>query len=178
MQADLERALKNATPRTIQSTLFNFAHAYERAGRLAWQALAESTDADFAAPAVMCQSFAIELLLKFFIASAHPDARTFAALTSDGVKLKSRSHSNLDLWDRVSAEHQAAVAATYARLILSPVTPHDFRDALATLGEDPFVQWRYVYEHDGVRHLDTLLLNRLSDALGETAAAIRLSQKA
>jgi len=176
MDPDLERALKGAKGRTIQSALFNIAHAYERAGRLAWKALTESADADFAGPGIMCQSFAIELLLKFFIASDHPHAKTFQALTQAGANL--RGHGYLELWDRVASGRQAEVAASYSLLTNKSVAPHEFRSVLEALGGDPFVKWRYIYEANGLQSIDPQLLNRASDALGKTAEAVRRKQVA
>ena len=94
----LRKALAEAKPRSIQSTLFNMAHAYDRTAREALESLERSRDADFAGPAVVCRAFALELLLKFFIASGHPTLSWFEDLKAARVNL--RGHDLPELWDR------------------------------------------------------------------------------
>lgn len=67
-----EHALAAAKPRALYSALFNMANAYNQAAESALASIASTGNADFAGPAIMCRSFAIELLLKFFIAAKHP----------------------------------------------------------------------------------------------------------
>lgn len=143
------------------------AHSYSRAGNGAWSALEKSKDADFAAPAIICDTFAVELLLKFFIAADHPDCSTYRALEKKGVKL--RSHTFTELYGRVSIPQQELIAAQYSALMGSTVSVPGFRDALAELGAEPFVYWRYVYEKAGESHLDPRHLSRVLDALGKAA---------
>ena len=64
----LRRALAEAKPRSIQSALFNMAQACDRTAREALKSLERTRDADFAGTAVVCQAFALEMLLKSFIA--------------------------------------------------------------------------------------------------------------
>ena len=170
----IQQALAGATPRSIHSVLFNIAHAYERAGRKAWDELTSTKDADFCGPAVMCQTFAIELLLKFFIASDHPHATKFADLSRLGVNL--RGHDLPDLWDRISVAQRVAIAETWSRMFTPALTPQAYREKLTSLGDDPFVRWRYIYESKGDSRLDAELLGRIADSLGKAAERVRKQQ--
>jgi hypothetical protein len=171
--ADKPLVLMNG--RTVQSALFNIAHAYVRTARLAWDAIGRMRDADFAGPGILCQSFSIELLLKFFIASDHPTARTFQDLTAMGVNL--RGHSFVELWDRISDLLKEEIAVCYSAMHATSVSPCEFRQLLEALG-DPFVSWRYVYESTDTRSLSSDSLNKVVDALGKAAEAIRKVQAA
>lgn len=167
---NLDRLLSETPGRSLESTLFNLAHAYARTSDTAWSSIWSSHDADFAAPAIMCQSFAIELLLKFFLAIDHPSAATVADLERAGVKLKRHKYS--ELFDQLSISSKEKITASFAAVSGQATDAAGFRAALVALG-DPFVFWRYVYEADGIAGLDKPLLDRITDALGKAAESER-----
>lgn len=167
----LEQTLATLPKRSLQSTLFNMAHAYARAADAAWNNLGSTKDADFAAPAIMCQSFAIELLLKFFLAVDHPSATTAEDLTKAGAKLKCHKYS--ELFDQLLPATKQKIANAFTRLSGKRTETAAFRDALIAQGDDPFVYWRYVYETSGVSHFDNRAFNLVTDALGKAAEAER-----
>lgn len=164
---EIEAILAQAGSRSLESTLFNVAHAYARAGRLSMQAIFSQSDADFAAPAIMCKSFAIELLLKFFIVIAYPTARTYAGLKTMGVEL--RGHLYTDLLDRIEIEYREKISQAFSAATNRQVDQHGFRAILVEIGNDPFVQWRYMYEKEGIRHFDPTLFDTVLDSLGKAA---------
>jgi hypothetical protein len=153
--------------RSLNSTLFNIAHAYSRAGDMAGTAIFNTGDADFAAPAIMSKSFAIELLLKFFIVIAHPGVQTKADLDSMGVNL--RGHVYSELYDRISPIYQNKIVDSFTALVGQPTDGPGFRKTLIDIGDDPFVFWRYIYEKSGICHLDIDLLDKVLHALGKAA---------
>ena len=83
-----EQVLASQPARSLESTLFYLAHAYAIASDTSRKTGKETGNTDLAAPAIMCESFAIELLLKFFLAIDHPTPTTVEALKTAGVKLK------------------------------------------------------------------------------------------
>ena len=170
-KSDLERLLAEVPKRTFESTLFNLAHAYARAGDASWLSLASTKDADFAAPAIMCQSFAVELLLKYFLALDHPSATNAEELETEGVKL--RRHRYSELYDQLKPATAAKIAAVFGTLTGRATDAVGFRAALIAQGDDPFVFWRYVYEAKDTRHFDSALFNHVTDALGKAAEAER-----
>jgi hypothetical protein len=170
-EGDLKKMLAGLKQRGLNSALFNIAHAYDRSARVAWDQIATLQDADFAAPAIMCQCFAIELLLKFFLVIPHPTAATTAELETLGVNL--RGHKYTQLFDRVIDPLKMRIAASFAALSGQAMDAAGFRDKLIALGDDPFVRWRYVYEEGGFSSLDKPLLDRVTDALGKAAEVER-----
>lgn len=171
LKDQLTQALKQAKPRSLESTLFNMAHAYARASDASWNQLAATSDADFAGPAIMCQSFAVELLLKFFLAVDHPAATTTDDLKTAGVKLKCHRYS--ELFDQLNVATRAKIAAAYSVVAGAPVDSDGFRAALVEQGDDPFVYWRYVYESAGVSHFDKHRFDMVTDGLGRAAEVHR-----
>ena len=167
----LERLLAALPKRSLRSTLFNIAHAYARAADAAWSTLGTTKDADFAAPAIMCQSFAIELLLKFFLAVDQPAATTAEELKTAGVKL--RCHKYSDLFDQLVPATKDKIANAFTVLSGRHTDAAGFRQALIAQGDDPFVYWRYVYETSGFSHFDRQAFNLVTDALGKAAEAER-----
>jgi hypothetical protein len=130
-----------------------------------------SADADFAAPAIMCQSFAVELLLKFFLATDHPSSPTVKDLTAAGVRL--RCHKYSELFDQLLPATKEKIAAAFTALSGKSSTTDGFRAALTAQGDDPFVYWRYVYETGGVSHFDKPAFDLVTDALGKAAESER-----
>jgi len=147
------------------------AHAYARSADSAWKQLASTSDADFAGPAIMCQSFAIELLLKFFLASDHPTAKTSDDLVAAGIKL--RRHKYSELFDQLADSTKQAIADSYSAMAGSKVVVDDFRLMLVEQGDEPFVYWRYVYEKGGVSRFDLRAFKLLTDSLGKAAEVKR-----
>lgn len=168
-----EQTLAGLPKRSLQSTLFNIAHAYSRAADLSWSAIATAEDADFAAPAIMCKSFAIELLLKFFLAVDHPTAITADDLKSTGVKLKCHKYS--ELFDQLLPGTKARIAEELTSQSGKLTDALGFRQALIALGDDPFVYWRYIYETNGYSHFDNQAFDLVTNALGKAAEAVRKS---
>ncbi|HEY6896495.1 MAG TPA: hypothetical protein VI279_04480 [Rhodocyclaceae bacterium] len=167
----IEQLLAAQPARPLRSTLFNFAHAYVRSADNAWATLESTNDADFIAPAIMCQSFAVELLLKFFLAIDHPTARTIDDLKNAGAKLKCHKYS--ELYDQLTLPTKNKIADAYSTLSGKPTNAMAFRQALIAQGDDPFVYWRYIYESNGFSHFDRIAFNLVTDALGKAAEAER-----
>ncbi|RFA26238.1 hypothetical protein CAI21_17310 [Alkalilimnicola ehrlichii] len=164
-----EQVLATAKPRTLYSALFNMANAYNQAAESAWRSIESTGNADFAGPAIMCRSFAIELLLKFFIAAQSPDKR-FKELKAAGVNL--RGHTYSSLFDRIDPTVQQAIADAYSQQSGKSVDVAGLRGLLVSLGDEPFVTWRYVYEAEATSHIDPRLLASVTQALGVAAQSI------
>lgn len=110
----LEKMLQAAPTRSLRSTL-NVAHAYARVANHSMQAIGTERDADFAVPAIMCQSFEVELLLKFFLAINHPSASTTKQLKAAGVKLNCHKYS--ELFDQLQQQTKDKIALAYTAVI-------------------------------------------------------------
>ena len=130
-----------------------------------------SKDADFIAPAIMCQSFAVELLLKFFLVVDHPAAKSVDDLKTAGVNL--RCHKYSELFDQLTQATKGKIANTYAAVSGKQTDAAGFRNALIAQGDDPFVYWRYIYEKSGYSHFNWHDFSLVTLALGKTAEAER-----
>jgi len=170
----IEKLLASHPPRSLRSTLFNIAHAYAQASDACWAAIETTNNADFVAPGVMCQSFAVELLLKFFVAIDHPTAKTTDDLNKAGAKLKRHKYS--ELYDQLTPATKDKIAKSYSSLAVTPTDASGFRQALVAQGDDPFVYWRYIYETNGISHFDRAAFTLITDALGKAAEAERKTQ--
>jgi hypothetical protein len=170
-KSKLDEMLTSLPKRSLQSTLFNVAHAYARAANASWNTLESTKDADFAAPAIMCQSFAVELLLKFFLAIDHPTAKTSDELEMAGVTLK--CHKLSELFDQLLPATQSKIAGVFTTLSGKQTDAAGFRAALIAQGDDPFVYWRYIYEKKVVAQFDQQAFDLVIEALGKAAEAER-----
>jgi len=117
----------------------------------------------------MCQSFAIELLLKFFLAVDHPAAKTTGELKTIGIRL--RCHKYTELFDQLTPISKEKIANAYTALSGKQADAAGFRQALIAQGDDPFVYWRYIYETNSFSHFDIQAFNLVTDALGKAAEA-------
>lgn len=168
----LERLFAGLPNRSLRSTLFNIAHAYARAADASWSSLGTTKDADFAAPAIMCQSFAIELLLKFFLVVDHPSVTTADELKTAGVKLKCHEYS--ELFDQLAPATKDKIAKSFTDLSGRQTDAAGFRQELIAQGDDPFVYWRYIYEETSrFSYFDRPAFNLVTDALGKAAETER-----
>ena len=163
----LSKALNSQTARPLHRVLFNLADCYNQAAELSLGKLSTTGNADFAAPAIMCRSFSIELLLKFFIAARHPGASSKSDLDALGINLHGHPYSVL--FDRIVDPLKESIAQTYSERSGTTTSAADFRDILISLGDKPFVDWRYVYESSGAKHLNIALLSVVVASLGLAA---------
>jgi hypothetical protein len=167
MEKLVQEALAGAKPRPLHRVLFNLADCYNQSAEMALSRITTSGNADFAAPAIMCRSFAVELLLKFFIVVEHPMAKSKAELEALGVNVHGHPYSGL--YDRINANHQSLIASKHSTRTGHPTSTAEFRNLLLNLGDDPFVGWRYVYESPSAKHIDIALLASVVDSLGLAA---------
>jgi hypothetical protein len=174
-QEQIEKMIAAHPKRSLQSTLFNIAHAYSRSAQATWELMASSKDADFAAPAIMCDSFTVELLLKFFLAVDHPAAESTDDLKNAGIKLKCHKYS--ELFDQLLPTTKNEIAKAYSSKSGKNTDAASFRAALIAQGDDPFVYWRYIYETKNVSNFDNAAFILVIDALGNAAAARRVASK-
>lgn len=161
-------SIKKGDRRPLYQVLFNLAESYNKISIHSYDQIAASKDPTFAAPGIMCQCFSIELLLKFFLVFNHPEIYNKADADKLGIKLKGHKYS--ELFDRLSQESKTSVALTYSHIASRDTSAEELKNLLIEIGDEPFVTWRYIYEDDGIRHLNVVLLNQISDAFGKTAA--------
>ncbi|WP_310627404.1 putative quinol monooxygenase [Limnohabitans sp.] len=164
---DIDKVLADMPPRSLHRTLFNLANCYNQCADQSFGNISATSNADFAAPAIMCKSFAIELLLKFFIVADYPTAFSKAEIDAENVNL--RGHFYSSLFDRISTAGQSDIAKKHSEQTGNAVSSTDFRAILISLGDDPFVGWRYIYETDEQKHLDVQLLSMTVSTLGLAA---------
>lgn len=74
--------------RPLYSVLYNLANCYNDSAEIVLPAITTTKIAEFIAPVIMCRSFAIELLLKFFIAIKYPEAKSITDLGKRGVGVR------------------------------------------------------------------------------------------
>jgi hypothetical protein len=147
--------------------LFAIATAYARAGLLVSAAGKKADRMEMAFPAVICSSFAIELFLKLFVLLTDPPRA--------GSKPPKLGHDLGDLWGKVHPDHKRLVAGKFrnpegsATPSLQDVRVQLFEQALAHVGQSPFVKWRYVHELGDMQLLSHEAITLVLDALGHAA---------
>jgi len=140
--------------------MYSIACAYGNSGTLIESHGEKVDEIEYIFPAVVCQAFAIELLLKFFFYLDHPEIRGKQDFTKH---TKPSSHRNSELWDMVRPSYRQEIAQR------AKVNEQQFRQQLIDIGDDPFVKWRYVHEQHGIDLLPVDAIKRVADALGYTA---------
>ncbi len=148
--------------------IFAIALAYAKSGLLISEKAKSAEEPEFAFPAVVCSSFAIELFLKAFTAlenvEAEPDSRQ--AITG---------HPLVKLWNKISLARQSLIAGMFRNPTGDPLSNaldiriRFFVEALTNVGLQPFVKWRYVHEFQDITHMSHAALVEITDALSHAA---------
>ena len=132
---------------------------------------------EFALPAIVCSSFAIELFLKFFISVE------FAESEQSNVK-PIKEHKITELWNMISDERQVLIVSMFRNKSGNPVVngierrKELFIEALDSLGQSPFIQWRYAHELKTSAFMSHASIVEVLDALGYSANYLIKEKKA
>jgi hypothetical protein len=119
---------------------------------------------EFAFPAIVCSSFAIELFLKFFLMLELEDG------TSASPK-KQTGHRIFELWKKLTSKNRQLIAGMFrSHTGQPPVRPSEhqtalFEAALKNVGDAPFVKWRYVHEINDITFMSHASISEVVDAL-------------
>lgn len=157
--------------RALNHELFCLAITYAQSGRLSENEGVKKENPDFAGPSIMCYSFSIELLLKFFIVIDYPDVRRWGDFKDKNIDI--RGHVYSKLYNKIKPKYQAIIAESYSKLVNKPVDAVGFENALRETGDDPFRKWRYIYEESDGNTLNLDLLRKVVDALGKAAEYVK-----
>ena len=148
--------------------LYAIATAYAHSGLIVSTYGHKNQQFEFAFPAVVCSSFALELFLKFFLMTDLVDR-------GDTSKKIRRVHTVPELWGLVTPAHKGLIAGMYRNSTGAPYTNSAetrlqlFEEALRYLGKEPFLQWRYVHEHQSHELMSHEAISLVVDALGHAA---------
>lgn len=148
--------------------LYAIATAYAHSGTLLNNHAAKTKHFEFAFPAMVCSSFAIELFLKFFLTLGNVDNPT---LPQDAR----RGHLLQKLWERIKPDSQDLIASMFRNPLHTPVTEglatrkELFHEALTNIGDAPFVEWRYAYEMERPILMSQGAVADILDAVGYAA---------
>jgi hypothetical protein len=149
-------------------SLYGIATAYAQAGLIVSHHGHRSHHPEFAFPAVVCSSFAIELFLKFFLMVDRVER-------GDTSQEPDLGHTVPSLWSKVTPTHKDLIAGMFRNSTGEPHTTGAdtrlrlFEEALNFLGDKPFVQWRYVHELAEPTLMSHEAINLVLDALGYAA---------
>lgn len=119
-------------------------------------------------PAFICSSFALELFMKLLIIRGR--------IAQGQAALKVKGHNVRSLWEKIAEADKAVVAGYFKydaeepRASTAQTLRQIFEKALAGLPNQPFVDWRYVHEREGVDVLNRGDLEDVMDAFGRAAA--------
>jgi hypothetical protein len=126
-------------------TLYAIATAYAHSGLMISEYADKTDRMEFAFPAIVCSSFAIELFMKFFIKLSNAKKDVEAVESTHG-------HGLLHLWNKIEVDHQKLIAGMFRNKTGVPVLNAAerrielFVEVLADIGNSPFIKWRYAHE--------------------------------
>jgi hypothetical protein len=126
-------------------------------------------DGDYIGPSVLCSTLCIEILLKCLQLVKYEDIFTEDDLKNKCIKVNEHKYS--EIFKRIDDDIKMLVIKTYNSKYNENIGIEDYKNKLIQVGDDNFIDWRYVYEKDA-RNLDMQLQFRLLDSLGETAIQI------
>jgi len=123
---------------------------------------------EYAFPAIVCSSFALELFLKFFLMVDLIERGQTSQKVSFG-------HTIPDLWGKVTPAYKGLIAGMFQNTTGVPYTTSTelrlrlFEEALKFLGDQPFVRWRYAHELKEPQLMPHEAISSVVDAFGYAA---------
>lgn len=158
-------------------TLYAIGTAYAHSGQLLNEHAERTGQIAFTFPAMVCSSFAVELLLKFFLTLDNAENPT---LPQDDRK----GHYLFKLWGRVKPIHQDLIASMFRNPQHTPTAAGlDTRktlllQALDGIGAQPFVEWRYAHEITKPKMMSQGAVAEVLDAFGYAAEHVMNERRA
>lgn len=159
------------------SSLYAIATAYAHSGELLNSHAARTEQVAFAFPAMVCSCFAVELFLKFFLTLDNADNPT-------SPQDERRGHYLQKLWERIKPDNQDLIACMFHNPSHAPVAAGLatrkalFLEALTSIGNAPFVEWRYVYEIEEPALMSQSAVTEVLDAVGYAAEHVMKERRA
>lgn len=153
---------------TDYAALYAIATAYAHSGLLISNHAKERDQAELSFPAVVCSSFAIELFFKFFLMLERTESEEPSSKHESGHRL-------VQLWKKIRPDHQALIAGMFRNKTKVPLLDASdkrielFVEALADVGDAPFVKWRYAHELVDPSYMSHAAITEVLDALGYAA---------
>ena len=124
----------------IYINIFHIACSYNASAKLIKNQFDNTNNAAFLFPSIVCQSFAIELFLKFFIFFDADKNKSISQLP------KNLGHDFSKLWNRIPSEYQKLISTHYSNAPKPVSITGEFEDSLSIIGNNSFVKWRYAHE--------------------------------
>lgn len=143
--------------------LFHIACSYNTSAKLVKGQFDETGNVAFLFPSIVCQSFAIELFLKFFIFLDADKNKTASKLP------KKMGHDFSKLWNRISSEYQKLISTHYSNAPKPPTITGGFEEGLSIIGNDSFEKWRYAHEIQNYDFMHLDYTDLVSDVLYSAA---------
>jgi hypothetical protein len=161
--------------------IFGVAVSYANSVRVIQGHSGQLDDPRYLFPAMTCASFALELLVKFFV---------FKSIESQDVKSAIRGHKVNQLWKKVRPELQDIVVGMYHNKSGEPFTNaldrrrEVFENALNELilsgssgHAQPFVDWRYPYELSEMKLMALEPVLEVMEVFGQAAQYVINQEK-
>ena len=157
--------------RPLYRCIFNNARHYSQGAAFLYENIFNGArNADFIAPGVLCSTFCIELLLKCLVLIRHEDIFTKDDVRKKGIEFDKHKYS--ELFAIIAPDLQDRVVHTFNEQFGESISKQDYIKLLKKLGDNGFVEWRYVYETDQQKHLDVKLQNKITDSLGKCIESV------
>lgn len=151
--------------------MFNNARFYSEGAALLYENIfSGKKSANYSAPAMLCSTFCIELLLKCLVLIQHDDVYSRQDVLNKGIKIDDHSYSRI--FSKINPIIQDKVIESYNSLFSSKISKEQYCESLAALGDNGFIEWRYVHENINGKNLDVQLQNKITDSLGKAIEVI------
>ena len=154
-------------PKQLYYAIFNNAQYYSKGAQLLSENVFQGRkDGSYIAPAMLCNTFCLELLLKCLQIINEDEVFTKADLETKGIRLNEHRYSAI--FDKIEGSVQNDILKTFNSLFQQQLTKDDYIQRLRQIGDNSFVEWRYVYESTQEKRMDVHLQNQIMDSLGKT----------
>ena len=162
----VKNIIKSKPHSPLYITVFKQASMYNEGYLMFKSSMDKSKVLNLISPMLMNLCFSIELLLKTYILFDNKDIYHYSELEERGISI--RGHKYSDLFKKINEQYKKNILTELSRTMNLPSIDEEvFKQILIKQNcDNSFAEWRYIFEQDSVKAINTELLMNLNDLLG------------
>jgi hypothetical protein len=162
---DVKEIINSKPLRPLFITIFKQANMYNSGYKELKASMDKSKELNFVAPMLMTLCFSIELLMKSYILLENNDITKYSELKNRGISI--RGHKYSDLFGKIKQEYKDNILTELsAEMQIELISEETFKQILVAQNcDNSFAEWRYIFEQDAIKSINTQLLMNLNEVL-------------
>ena len=163
---DVKEIINSEPIQPLYIVIFKQANMYNSGYKNLKESMDISEKLNFVAPMLMNLCFSIELLMKSYILSENDNIIKYSELTDRGISIRGHKYSHL--FGKIKQECKDSILEQLStEMQIELISEETFKKILVAQNcDNSFAEWRYIFEGDGIKSINTELLINLNEVLG------------